>query len=230
MNQAKPIRSCAAVRALDQRAIHEAGIPGMVLMEVAGRRIVDLLLSVTKPRSVVILCGGGNNGGDGFVIARHLDAMGVLVEVILQADPNNLTGDCAITYAWLTHTHVVVRESRPTTNAPRNITLPETHPDVVVDALLGTGAKGPPRPPMAQLIRWANDLDCKRIAVDVPSGLDATTGLPAEPTFRADWTGTFVAAKPGLVVDTAQRFVGQLAVLDIGIPRKILDAGEPRAH
>lgn len=209
-------------REVDRRATEEYGISGLVLMENAGRGVVDKLCELGVAGRVVVCCGKGNNAGDGFVIARHLDIRRVDVRVLLFADPTELTGDAQTNYKILAKTDV-------------SIDIMASHPDMarlakqtrgadwIVDALLGTGARGEPRPPLADVIDWINDQPTPCLAVDLPSGLDCDTGAAARRTVRADHTCTFVAAKPGFYVAGAEQYTGTVHVLDIGAPRKLVD-------
>lgn len=195
---------------------------GLVLMENAGRGCVDVLERVGISGPVAVLCGRGNNGGDGFVIARHLDLRGHAVRVVLCCNPQSLTGDAAANYPILARSGV---EIVPHGDAFQPDLLRRSLEDAewIVDALLGTGAQGEPRSPYREIIPVVNAHSAKKLAVDLPSGLDCDTGQAASPTFRADHTCTFVAAKPGLLVPAAKEFVGELHVLDIGAPRKLIE-------
>lgn len=221
------------VRRVDALAIERYGMTGLVLMENAGRGAVDALLafdpslrgSAESERrdapQVVILCGKGNNAGDGFVIARHLDVRGVAVRVLLLAPPSELAGDAHANYSILQHTDVPIVDVSPSAIEP----LLEQHAagaPWLVDALLGTGATGEPREPFATAIRWMNAQPARRLAVDLPSGLDCDTGEPTNATVRADLTTTFVAAKPGFLVPQAKLYVGELRIVDIGVPPRLV--------
>ena len=208
------------VREVDRRAIEEYGISGLVLMENAGRGCVDRLCELGVRGPVVICCGRGNNAGDGFVIARHLDLRGHAVRVVLFCDPADLRGDAAVNYAILAKSAVPIRIVTGTEDASWEADLAGA--DWIVDALLGTGSRGQPRPPLDRVIQRLNQQPARRLAVDLPSGLDCDTGEPAATTFRADHTCTFVAAKPGFAVPAAAEYLGQVHVLDIGTPRKLL--------
>ena len=210
------------VREVDRRAIDEYGIPGIVLMENAGRGVVDTLCRLGIDGPVLVGCGRGNNGGDGLVIARHLDLRGYQVKVLLCCDPDTLSGDAATNYRILARTDVPIR-ALPGDEWPDDVAHDLNLADWVVDAFLGTGATGAPRWPLDSVLRHFNAVDGKRMAIDVPSGVDCDTGEVAEVAFRADHTCTFVAAKPGLIAEPAATHVGQLHVLDIGAPRKLLD-------
>jgi NAD(P)H-hydrate epimerase len=210
------------VREVDRRAIEEFGLPGVVLMENAGRGAADVLLRLSVRGRVVICCGKGNNGGDGFVIARHLDNHGVSVAIHLFAHPDEVTGDAAINY------HVVVRSGLPVTvhagPAPHEAVLRREFADAewVVDALFGTGLAGPVRPPLDRVIRLMNEKGKRILAVDIPSGLDCDTGQPLGEVVRADQTVTFVAPKKGFAAIEARAYLGTVQVVDIGLPRGCL--------
>ena len=213
------------VRRIDQRAIDEYAMMGLVLMENAGRGCVDVLCRLGIAGQVVVCCGKGNNGGDGFVIARHLDLRGYETRVLLCCEPDSLQGDAAANYEILSRAGVPL------------LPCPEDYDDAwlarqlkdaawIVDALLGTGARGEPRPPLDRLIPALNAHPARRLAIDLPSGLDCDTGQAAAAAIQADCTCTFVAAKAGFRVASAQPYLGQVHVLDIGAPRKLLrDAG-----
>jgi NAD(P)H-hydrate epimerase len=210
------------VRAIDRRAIEEFGVPGVVLMENAGRGTAELLLALGVAGSVVVCCGKGNNGGDGFVIARHLDNHGVAVKVLLFARPEELAGDAAVNYGIVHRAGLPVTvhaEPAPDWDAVR---LDLATADWVVDALFGTGLRGPVRAPFDRLIEVLNASPARILAVDIPSGLDCDTGQPLGPTVRAHHTATFVALKKGFAEPDAKRWLGQVHVLPIGAPRRSL--------
>ena len=210
------------VRQVDRRAIEQFGMSGLVLMENAGRGVADTLCRFGIDGPVVICCGKGNNAGDGFVIARHLDLRGHDVQVLLWATPEELTGDAAANFKILQKTDVPIElfaAGDESARLERNLAGAAW----IVDGLLGTGAKGEPRPPLDAVIDRLNASTASRLAIDVPSGLDCDTGQPAQHTFKAMETCTFVAAKPGFFARGADRYTGRLHVLDIGAPRKLLE-------
>ncbi|MCA9016756.1 MAG: NAD(P)H-hydrate epimerase [Planctomycetaceae bacterium] len=209
------------VRSVDQRTIEEFGLPGIALMENAGRGVFELLLSLKVKGPVTICAGKGNNGGDGFVIARHLDNAGIPVQIHLLADPEHLTGDAAINF------HVASRMGIPIQPDP-DLSDPEafrtflSDADWIVDALLGTGVQGAIRPPFTTAIQIINAAPGKKLAVDLPSGLDCDTGLSLGDCIIAAETATFVAEKKGFVVPESKHFTGTVHVVDIGAPRQII--------
>jgi len=214
--------TCQQVRQVDRRAVDQYGMSSLVLMENAGRGVADQLVGLGIEGSVVIVCGKGNNAGDGFVIARHLDLRGYRVEVVITSDPAQLQGDAMHNFRILQRTDTpmaIVREPIP----PNDALAVLSSADWVVDALLGTGARGEPRPPLDAVIDRLNACGARKLAVDVPSGLDCDTGQATRHTLRADHTCTFVAAKPGFFAPGADQFTGQIHVLDIGVPRRVVE-------
>jgi NAD(P)H-hydrate epimerase len=214
--------SRAQVREVDRRAIQDYGMSGLVLMENAGRGCADVLGQLGCQGPVAIVCGKGNNAGDGFVIARHLDLRGVPVKVILLSPPGELQGDAEANY------RIIQRSGLPIVDLSRQFSAAVFERELagaewIVEAVLGTGATGAPRPPFDAAIRQMNAAPCQRLAVDLPSGLNCDSGEPAEPTFRADHTCTFVAAKIGFSNPHVTPYLGQLHVLDIGAPRKLVE-------
>ncbi len=207
-------------RTLDRRAMNEYAVPGSVLMENAGRGMADLLLALGIHGPVVICCGKGNNGGDGFVIARHLDNAGVLIRVLLFADPGELAGDAAI------HHTILVRGGVPITVLGRTdfddlkLQAELATADWVVDALFGSGLQGTVRPPFDRMIASINSSRARVFAVDIPSGMDSDTGEPLGIAVRAHHTATVAAMKRGFAQRVAQEWLGKVHVIDMGVPRR----------
>ena len=201
---------------------------GLVLMENAGRGAADVLCRLAEGAAsgrlgrIAICCGKGNNAGDGFVIARHLDLRGADVRVLVWADPAELTGDAGANFNILRHTGVPIELFG---NRPEAARLAEQLAGVnwIVDALLGTGAGGEPRPPLDAVIEQLNSAAAKRLAVDLPSGLDCDSGAAARQTIRAAETCTFVAMKRGFAAPGARQYTGRVHVLDIGAPRRLVE-------
>lgn len=213
------------VRRVDRLAIQEYGMSGLVLMENAGRGCVDVLERLGVGGPVVIACGKGNNAGDGFVIARHLRIRGYDARTLLWSDPAELSGDARANFEILQKSGAPIRVFAQTGDADRvetELTAELAGADWIVDALLGTGARGEPRPPFDTVIRTLNAATARRLAVDLPSGLDCDTGEAAVSTFRADHTCTFVALKPGFQVAGARDYTGQVHVVDIGVPPRLI--------
>ena len=222
-----PILTREQTRALDRRAIDEYGISGLVLMENAGRGCVDVLERLGIHGSVVILCGKGNNAGDGFVIARHLEIRGHQCRVLLLCPTEELRGDAAANFAILQKSNVPIisMAAQRAESCSTTMGLPKEMAGAAwfVDSLLGTGAQGEPRPPFDTAIDWINARPTitRTLAVDVPSGLDCDTGRPADHTVRADHTCTFAAMKIGFSQPSAKPYLGTIHVCDIGVPQRL---------
>ena len=213
--------SVALSRQVDRIAIERFGMSGLVLMENAGRGVADRLLPVASgSKPIVILCGTGNNGGDGLVVARHLLFAHLPVAIWMMGSIENLAPDALTNYQILQRSGVVVGQAEERFVALRQEIQ---NADILVDAMLGTGARGAPRGVMADAILETNRADALRVAIDLPSGLDADTGEVHQPTFLADRTYTFVAAKTGFDHPEAQCHLGAVEVLPIGIPSQVLD-------
>jgi NAD(P)H-hydrate epimerase len=207
------------VRELDRRAIEEYGVPGVVLMENAGRGAAEVLIALGIHGRVLVCCGKGNNGGDGFVIARHLANRGVNVHTLLFVPPAELKGDALVNY------RILERGGYPISIAADadSLKLELARSEWIVDALFGTGLAGPVREPFDKAIEAINTRAGRVLAVDIPSGLDCDTGEPLGATVRADHTVTFVAAKTGFAKPVAAQWLGRVHVADIGIPRVLLE-------
>jgi NAD(P)H-hydrate epimerase len=191
----------AEVRDVDRRAIDEYGMSGLVLMENAGRGCVEVLLGLGCRGPVVIVCGKGNNAGDGFVIARHLDRREIPVKVILMFAAGTRTGDAAANYRIIERAGISIVDLSHD-SGPTRLDAELAGAEWIVDALLGTGASGEPRFPLDTAIAAINRAKARRLAVDLP---------------------TFVAEKVGFVSTAAARHLGHLHVVDIGVPRRLLD-------
>ncbi|MEX0715947.1 MAG: NAD(P)H-hydrate epimerase [Planctomycetaceae bacterium] len=210
------------VRDVDRLAIEQYGLPGIVLMENAGRGAAELLQSLGIHGSVVVCAGAGNNGGDGFVIARHLDLAGHAVRVLLFARPDALRGDAAVNHRVVERAGIPIHvmEDDP---APADIDRELKNAAWVVDALLGTGVRGAVRSPFDAIIDGINAAGRPVLAVDLPSGMDCDTGDPLGVCVRADHTVTFVARKKGFDAPGAARWTGAVHIVEIGAPRRLLD-------
>jgi NAD(P)H-hydrate epimerase len=214
------------VRDVDAWAIRTLGIPGVVLMENAGaksaRWILDHLQNHRHP-SVVIVCGAGNNGGDGYVIARHLLNHRVPVTVALCAPRDKIIGDALIHLTILDRMKAAIVEL-PVSDEDAAERLYDLCPadTLVVDALFGTGLSGPVRPPYTNLIDALNASEAEIIAVDIPSGLDADTGLPLGTAVFASVTITFVAPKKGFLNPDSEEFTGEVFIAPIGVDPHLL--------
>ena len=219
------------MREIDRRCTAEYGIPSLLLMELAGLgtvREMERALPGLPRRRVAVLCGKGNNGGDGFVIARHLANRRAPVEIFLLARGEDLQGDALVNHQIAVRMGVPVRSVR---GPEERAALAEgiARADVVVDALLGTGAVGAPQGLLGEAIELLNAAGKPVVAVDVPSGLGADAPGPAGPCVRATLTCTLALPKPSLLLYPGAAFAGEVRVVDIGAPRALLeDPGLPR--
>jgi NAD(P)H-hydrate epimerase len=206
------------IRAIDQRVIHEYDLPGLVLMENAGRAVADAVDARAPHGSVLVVAGPGNNGGDGLVAARHLHNRGYDVRVVLFAEPK--PGSDPDVFLR------VVRRILPVETGDIRRVLSEAVPGAIIDALLGTGLSRPVSGDLAEWIRAMNARDRSRtllVAVDIPSGLDADTGKPLGVAVEADITVTMALPKVGFQQPGADRYTGHVVVADIGMPREALE-------
>ena len=205
------------VRAFDRRAIDEFSIPGIRLMHRAGRAAFDVLRSRwPDARAVSIVCGTGNNAGDGYVVAGCARDAGFDVQLVQVGDPERLAGEAADARGFA--------ETRLGGRIEQTVDGWNIRGDVAVDALLGTGARGAIRTPYQAAIDRMNGAGVPILALDLPTGVDAETGglLTAHPV-QASVTVTFVAAKLGLVTGDAVDFVGELVVDDLDVPDGVYD-------
>lgn len=205
----------------DRVAIERERVPGMELMERAGQAVARAALEMFHVAGgrVTIWCGKGNNGGDGFVVARLLGESGAVVRVVLLADPEELGGDAAESYGLMRSAGIqALRPSGGEARAVGGIS------DLAVDAIFGTGFRGRAEGVHAEAIAAMNSSGCPVLAVDIPSGVDGGTGAAAGPAVRADRTVTFAALKVGLVQYPGAGLAGEVEVADIGIPDAVLDS------
>lgn len=224
----RPYLSVVQSRRVDTIAIEQFRIPGKKLMANAGEACAQRILTLpdihTKP--TLILAGTGNNGGDGYVIAKAMHAVGCDVTVMSLVNTDRLRGDAR--WAWSEADHAGVAIASITTES-QLVELIENHHGMIVDCMLGTGASGDPRPPMGTAITLCNRTkprsgrNISRVAIDLPSGFCGNTGRLFQPHFQADLTLTFVAAKVGMRLTEDSDALGQVEIIDIGIPPKILD-------
>ncbi|MGA8362913.1 MAG: NAD(P)H-hydrate epimerase, partial [Solirubrobacteraceae bacterium] len=205
-----PLPDAECMRAIDRWAIDTRGVPSLELMERAGAGVTRSVERLVPDGPVVVVCGTGNNGGDGLVVARLLRQAGREVAVVCAGSPAKLTGDA------------LANLERLPGEAPLELGQGMdalAGASVVVDALLGTGFGGEPRGAVGEAIAALEGCSAPLVSVDVPSGVDASTGVAAGAAVRAAKTVTFHAAKPGLWIDPGKALAGEVEVLDIGIPR-----------
>lgn len=214
-----PVLTAAEMREVDRRTI-ELGIPGIVLMENAGSRVVEFIERRVAPlndQRISVICGKGNNGGDGLAVARQLFTRfrTRFLEVVLAFDPAELQGDAALNFAMLRACGCPFQ---------RDLSVQSSATTLVIDALLGTGLQGPARGPALDMIRRMNTTFpvAKVVAVDIPSGLSSDSGAVEGEYVRADYTITFTAPKVAQAMPPACNLMGELTVAAIGSPASIL--------
>jgi ADP-dependent NAD(P)H-hydrate dehydratase / NAD(P)H-hydrate epimerase len=219
-----PVLSRADMRAFDKHAIEACRVPGVVLMENAGRGATDVLVQEllgggAAGKRVLVVCGTGNNGGDGLVMARHLLVRGARVEVFVLGDAQRMSPDARANYeAWRGLGQGALELTTGT--APLQKALEVA--DVVVDALFGTGLDRPIAGLLATAIEAMNSSRAPRFAVDLPSGLDADTGRTLGVCVKAHATATFAHPKLGLLTPEGARLSGRVRVVDIGVPPSLV--------
>jgi NAD(P)H-hydrate epimerase len=232
----REVLSRDAVRELDLLAFERFGIPSIVLMENAARSCIPIALEMMPDADAraIILCGGGNNGGDGLAIARHLHNASVAVRILLAAEPS--TPDSRTNLGIIERMGLAITRADPASNghaalasAFEQLLAAASENDasrvLIIDALLGTGLSQPVRKPMLSLIERVNaarDRGAPVLSIDIPSGLDADTGLPHGAAIRATETITLAALKPGVIAPGASAWTGRLRVGDIGVPRALI--------
>ncbi|MFC1706340.1 NAD(P)H-hydrate epimerase [Planctomycetota bacterium] len=220
-------RTRAEMRELDRRATDEFGIPGLILMENAGRgaaRVAQEMLN-SKRSGVIVFCGPGNNGGDGFVIARHLHNMGHDVRCYFAgALCDGAKGTDAEVNVGICHRMGIPILQHAVPMDRDEMARAVGWADLLVDALLGTGLRGEVRHPYSTLISFLNVRSAPILSVDVPSGLDADTGEILGKCVRATRTVTFGAPKVGFTRALGPRMTGEVRVIDISLPRSLLEA------
>ncbi len=221
-----PLPDAEAMRAVDRWAIEERGVAGLELMERAGAGVARAVERLAPDGPVTVVCGKGNNGGDGLVAARLLREAGRPVTVVCVASPEEYAGDARANLERLpgeapVRLNGAAWARQPDAREPGSAAAAGAfgREAVLVDALLGTGFQGEPRGAVAEAIDAINAAGTPVVSVDVPSGVDASTGVVRGAAVRASVTVTFHAAKPGLWISPGKAHAGEAQTLDIGIPR-----------
>jgi NAD(P)H-hydrate epimerase len=213
------------MRELDRRTIVDLGVPGVALMETAGLKTAERIRTLMEPRSpkelrICVYAGPGNNGGDGFVVARHFVNWGARVWVISCTPGEQLTGEALVHFNACSRSGALLLDGTSVEALDRARAEVATA-DVVVDALFGTGLQREVTGHFAHAISAISGHRGVRVSVDIPSGLDANSGQPLGSCVRADHTVTFAFLKVGLVVAPGFTYVGRLHLVDIGIPERL---------
>jgi NAD(P)H-hydrate epimerase len=215
----------AQVREVDRLAIEKYLIPGIVLMENAAHAVADAaceMLGGDCIGEILILCGGGNNGGDGLAVARHLHNRGSDVTIALTVDPEKYRGDALINFRIAREMRLEMIRAEPTAIATTSAVL-------IIDAIFGTGLEKPPREPFPQIVEAVRHSRVPVLAIDLPSGVDCDTGeCLVAACIEAARTVTFVAEKAGFANPEAARYLGQVTIGDIGAPHELVE--EIRRH
>lgn len=209
-----PLYTADQMRAADSWAIEKQGIPSLDLMEKAGAEVARFVTEIYPSGEICIVCGKGNNGGDGLVCARMLSKQGHKVKVLLLAPETELSGDSKENLNRLRESDCEIEVAE----GKKDLSSALTNAQVVVDAIFGTGFSGEPRGLPAVAIDLINGCDALVVAVDIPSGVDSTTGEAAGPAVKASSTVTFHIYKVGHFVNPGKSFSGSVEVVDIGIP------------
>jgi len=216
------------VRAFDRYAIETLGVPGVVLMENAGRQAADearLMLLLSVERRVLVVAGRGNNGGDGYVVARHLAIHNVETQVAVLAPRSDIQGDADTNLRLLEAMRMPLRFlDGPAEKVLSELRAMLDRANFIVDAMFGTGMRGEVREPYASAIEAVNAAGRRVLALDIPSGLDCDTGRPLGPTIRAARTVTLAALKAGFANPESRAYTGEVVLLDIGVTYKRVNA------
>jgi len=219
------VATAEQMQELDRKSIENYKIPGIVLMENAGRGAAEVI-SKTFPdiqhKKVAVISGKGNNGGDGFVIARHLMNQGTMVKVFLLTDPRALRGDAETNYQIFYRMKGDILPL-PSSKDYQKIKKELEKFDLLVDGIFGTGLDAEVRGYYREVIDHLNTLQKPMVAIDIPSGLDANTGKPFGTAIKATLTITFGLPKIGLLISPGLDYAGEVKVIDIGIPKRLVD-------
>jgi len=224
MNIDMPVKAITVreIQTLDKIAISRLGIPSIILMENAGRGVtheVQKALKSKKTPRVCVVCGLGNNAGDGFVVARHLLEAGIKTQVFCIGSGQRLKGDAKLNYQILKSLKYRVSQIKGVTPTLKKA-LDEC--DVIVDAIFGVGLNRKILNPFRAIIEQINASKKRTISVDTPSGLDGTTGRIYGVCVKATTTVTFSFIKKGFLKNKGRRYTGKVVVVDIGIPKRLL--------
>jgi len=219
------ILTAAQMREIDRQAIEELGLPGLVLMENAGREVANLVLNeleIDLDWPILVIAGKGNNGGDGLVAARHLVNQGATCEVLLLGRQEEVRGEALVNLEIARKIGIKITEVPTETLWDKNChRLKES--TVIIDAMFGTGLSNPLTGLMARVVEDINNSGALVVSVDIPSGLSADTFEIIGPTVRADFTVTMAAPKIAHIFPPAEDYVGELYLADIGVPPSLFE-------
>lgn len=217
----------AQMRAVDALATSMAGIPPLLLMENAGRSAAEHIITIARERGltrphVLLCCAGGNNGGDGFVIARHLVTFAT-IHVLWIGDIAKMSTETRTNFDILEKLSGIIGfDVQHEVSEDDDCSIPIGKPDIIIDALLGVGGSESPRGLVLPLLQRLKPLSALRVAIDIPTGLHSATGIAHPNTFKADYTITMAALKTGLLLHQGIEYSGKIIVADIGIPDALI--------
>lgn len=226
-NEPRKLFKASQVQKLDQIIIHKYGIPGYSLMNIAGKFTFDCLLEKwPNAENLIIFCGSGNNGGDGYVIARLAQQSGLEVRVLTLSDPEKLAGDARLAFHEAQKNQVDISPFDKAGKVFERL----SKDTVIVDAMLGTGLNAEVRGDYAEAISQCNDSPYPVVAVDIPSGLSADTGCPLGSTINASLTATFIGLKIGLFTAKGRQYAGEILFSDLNSPKDVMESPTPVAQ
>ncbi|MCK4233825.1 NAD(P)H-hydrate dehydratase [candidate division WOR-3 bacterium] len=217
--------SVKEMREIDRIAIKQLGIPGVVLMENAGQSVVSAMedyFDMENVENVTIVCGKGNNGGDGFVVARYLMNLETNIDVYITADPSTISGDAKKNLNILSGLGLKPKVIK-TKKDLQKLRTSMTHSDIVVDAIFGTGFSGKIQGITEDVVKELNESGINIVSVDTPSGIDSDNGAVIGEAVQADLTVTMGLPKVGQFLYPARHYVGELYVADIGFPEQVIN-------
>jgi len=224
----EPVVTSTEMRACDQYAIETLKIPGLILMENAGRGVVEMMekhYGSMAGKTVLIVCGKGNNGGDGYVVARHLFNRGAKVIVLLLWKPSEQKGDAKINFESIQKISQKFKKNEmlqiKELKSSRTLRL-LPKPDIIIDAIFGTGFSGEVRESYKSVIEWINRAGGKKVSIDIPSGVNADNGEVINVAVKADLTVTMAMKKIGLITADGMSYAGKVEVVDISMPTETL--------
>jgi len=220
--------TAASTRELDRLAIEKHNIPGFELMQLAGKAAFNALLkNWPKVNKIIVLCGSGNNGGDGFIIAGLAQSNNLQVDLFIAGEKSSIKGDAKKALDFALKRRVIIRTASEFSNSYQNFKIKNKSGQskdgdtVIVDTLLGTGLSGDVREPYSSLINQINSSNLPVLAVDVPSGLCSDTGKILGSAVKANLTITFICRKIGLILGSGIELSGKLLFDDLNVPKAV---------